>query len=88
MVNDVVIPLLQEPIHKLAWTLDACLNDRTLDARRTQELQNFFALHDTSGALCCSYHCHFGHSPTQASTRCSLTCTDFTIVLSQAKILS
>lgn len=40
---------VQEPIHKLAWTLDACLNDRTLDARRTKELQTFFALHDTSG---------------------------------------
>ncbi len=44
-----MLHVAQEPIHKLAWTLDACLNDRTLDARRTRELQNFFALHDTGG---------------------------------------
>lgn len=37
----------QEPCHKLAWALDACLNDRVLDDRRLKELQNFFAHHDT-----------------------------------------
>lgn len=29
--------------HKLAWTLDACLSDGRLDARRMQELAGFFA---------------------------------------------
>ena len=42
---------LQDPVHKLAWTLDACVNDRSLDSRRLRELQNFFAPHDTAGAM-------------------------------------
>ena len=42
---------LQDPCHKLAWTLDACLNARTLDSRRLRELQHFFAPHDTAGAM-------------------------------------
>ena len=33
----------QEPVHKLAWTLDACLRDRVLDARRLRELAHFFS---------------------------------------------
>ena len=41
----------QDPVHKLAWTLDACINDRSLDSRRLRELQNFFAPHDTAGAM-------------------------------------
>ena len=42
---------VQDPVHKLAWTLDACINDRSLDSRRLRELQNFFAPHDTAGAM-------------------------------------
>ena len=42
---------MQDPVHKLAWTLDACVNDRSLDSRRLRELQNFFAPHDTAGAM-------------------------------------
>jgi len=30
-------------VHKLAWTLDACLRDRVLDARRLRELAHFFS---------------------------------------------
>ncbi len=30
-------------MHKLAWTLDACLRDRVLDGRRLRELAHFFS---------------------------------------------
>ena len=43
--------MLQDSCHKLAWTLDACLNARSLDSRRLRELQHFFAPHDTAGAM-------------------------------------
>lgn len=33
----------QEPCHKLAWTLDACLKDMVLDERRLRELSLFFS---------------------------------------------
>lgn len=34
---------VQEPCHKLAWTLDACCKDQNLDERRLKELSAFFA---------------------------------------------
>lgn len=33
----------QEPCHKLAWILDACCKDQSLDERRLKELSGFFA---------------------------------------------
>ena len=30
---------LQEPCHQLAWTLDACINDKKLGARRLDTLR-------------------------------------------------
>ncbi|KAK9803792.1 hypothetical protein WJX73_009326 [Symbiochloris irregularis] len=33
----------QEPCHRLAWTLDACINAKTLDDKRLSSLQSFFA---------------------------------------------
>jgi hypothetical protein len=52
----------QEPVHKLAWTLDACLKDRVLDDRRLRELSHFMsvfdrqsAAHTTAGALLNAY---------------------------------
>ncbi|KAK9806710.1 hypothetical protein WJX72_000208 [[Myrmecia] bisecta] len=41
--------LAKEPCHKLAWTLDACLKERTLNEKHARELQNFFALYDVPG---------------------------------------
>ena len=35
--------LLQEPCHRLAWTLGACINDKTLDNKRLLSLQAFFS---------------------------------------------
>ena len=29
-------------MHRLAWSLDACLKDRVLDDKRMRELQQFF----------------------------------------------
>ena len=40
----------QEPVHKLAWTLDACLKDRVLDAGRLRELTHFLATCDRQAA--------------------------------------
>ncbi len=40
----------QDPVHKLAWTLDACLKDRVLDSRRLRELTQFLAAFDRQAA--------------------------------------
>ncbi|PSC68506.1 Negative elongation factor B [Micractinium conductrix] len=40
----------KESCHKLAWTLDACLKDRKLDARRLRELANFFQPYEVAEA--------------------------------------
>ncbi|GAB4814531.1 hypothetical protein N2152v2_001577 [Parachlorella kessleri] len=40
----------KEPCHKLAWTLDACLKDRSLDERRVREVANFFQPYEGSEA--------------------------------------
>ena len=37
-------------MHKLAWTLDACLKDRVLDSRRLRELTQFLAAFDRQAA--------------------------------------
>ena len=33
---------MQDPVHRLAWSLDACLKDRVLDEKRMRELHQFF----------------------------------------------
>ena len=33
---------VQDPVHRLAWSLDACLKDRVLDEKRMRELHQFF----------------------------------------------
>ena len=38
-------------MHKLAWTLDACLKDRVLDARRLKELSQFLSGFDCPDAF-------------------------------------
>lgn len=40
----------QEPVHKLAWTLDACLKDRVIDERRLRELNHFLSTFDRQQA--------------------------------------
>ena len=40
----------QEPVHKLAWTLDACLKDRKLDERRLREIAQFLSSVDRQAA--------------------------------------
>lgn len=42
--------LEQEPVHKLAWTLDACLKDRVIDERRLRELNHFLSTFDRQQA--------------------------------------
>lgn len=37
-----------DPCHKLAWTLDACMRDGVIDARRLKELKNFFSKYSVS----------------------------------------
>ncbi|CAL5228021.1 g11083 [Coccomyxa viridis] len=32
----------KDPVHRLAWSLDACLKDRVLDEKRMRELHQFF----------------------------------------------
>lgn len=39
--NGLMVRPKQEPVHKLAWTLDAALKDRALDARRLDDLRQF-----------------------------------------------
>lgn len=33
---------VQDAVHRLAWSLDACLKDRVLDEKRMRELHQFF----------------------------------------------
>ena len=41
---------MQEPCHKLAWTLDACYRDHVLDERRLKELSSIIqGLQSTKG---------------------------------------
>ncbi|BDA45944.1 Negative elongation factor B [Coccomyxa sp. Obi] len=40
----------KEPVHKLAWTLDACLKDRVIDERRLRELNHFLSTFDRQQA--------------------------------------
>ncbi len=73
----------QEPVHKLAWTLDACLKDRVLDDRRLRELSHFMHTFDRESAApaaksarCCitppplsiAGRCHAGHAGPQSCT--------------------
>lgn len=37
-------------MHKLAWTLDACLKDRVIDGRRLRELTHFLSTFDRQQA--------------------------------------
>ena len=37
-----LLPYVQDPVHRLAWSLDACLKDRVLDEKRMRELHQFF----------------------------------------------
>lgn len=37
-----ILGCAQDPVHRLAWSLDACLKDRVLDDRRMRELHQFF----------------------------------------------
>ena len=41
----------QDPVHRLAWSLDACLKDRVLDEKRMRELHQFFVPLDRPPAV-------------------------------------
>lgn len=47
--SDTCMHRMQEPCHRLAWTLDACINDKTLDDKRLNSLMAFFAPVDRAG---------------------------------------
>ena len=41
---------MQEPCHRLAWTLDACINDRKLDSKRIATLRSILAPYEVPEA--------------------------------------